>query len=1055
MLMVLGGMLPACTPISVAILDYQDAFSDTKTLGQLLSDVGQVYVDKTSQVQDGQPIMLRGFDTFIVGSFCTQQENIRSGLVSAASTLEQFVNEGGTVVVLTQADQTVAQESWLRPPAKVVRGDPDFDQVFRVQPGHPLFTSPESISDADLQGWTYTAKVTWPTSWESLVGFEQVAVLAGNDALDPTLASIVETGWGRGRVLFLSLAPDKARDIGNAQAKAQAPRLMRNILRYARQAKAGRLPPVALFQGGGRKGLITGRVFADLDANGLQDPGEPGIAGVGVSDTIDLELTAMDGGYTLPNTAGSARLLYICLPSGYAKTSRWHQAIRPDSPQSLFDFPLTPAQEVRPFDFAQITDIHIGSSGTTALFTEALAEVAALKSPPAFILATGDLTNVGSNLTHYDGYVAGVNSSAVPVFSVIGNHDANNGGASNYRRYLGPDYYSFDYADCHFLVVNSMHKTPAQQAWIEQDLQLLRGNKRLFIFQHFSPTQQEHEQFASWSTEAVFSGHWHSQHTVALEGMTSYNTGNFLFGGIDCSPAGFKVISVTPDRSTSRMRWIADGKQLQIVTPCDSVLVPNQDVLLIVNAYETSADVLSVNYRLEGSGKLIAEGPLAQQGQWSWRATLPAAGVPRGGYDLHVTATNDRGEISTAKTTFVVLGLRSPRMGQDGEWAQFGGGPARNGVAAGALEPPLAPVWATDTGGTIDFGSPVVKDQVVYIGVKDRDDFQHNGVLALHAEDGSRDWFTPTPAAVSHSVAVDQDRVYACSHGGILHALDRATGQQSWSTELGSAVQRFQYSGPLLMGDTLFAGTYAYFGSFNTADGAKSWNQTYGGDWISSNACPSGSGDLVLVPANWAPDSLRAVSATTGETIWQYKAHGLHGTPVITGDAVVFTDYAGQLHCADLATGGPRWQRPLAGSRSASTPAIAQGIVVAGGTGSIRAFRLGTGDQIWEKPLATSALKMAPYNNTFAALAGSPTIADQIVYVPCGDGRLYALDLQTGVERWSMNFGTPLLSAPCILGKVMYLSAFDGHVYALASREAFAEGAVGEPAAGGPGPRAE
>jgi hypothetical protein len=39
--------------------------------------------------------------------------------------------------------------------------------------------------------------------------------------------------------------------------------------------------------------------------------------------------------------------------------------------------------------------------------------------------------------------------------------------------------------------------------------------------------------------------------------MNSYNTANFLFGGIDCSPAGFKVIDVGPGRITSRMRWIA------------------------------------------------------------------------------------------------------------------------------------------------------------------------------------------------------------------------------------------------------------------------------------------------------------------------------------------------------------------------------------------------------------------------------------------------------------------------------------------------------------------
>ena len=127
----------------------------------------------------------------------------------------------------------------------------------------------------------------------------------------------------------------------------------------------------------------------------------------------------------------------------------------------------------------------------------------------------------------------------------------------------------------------------------------------------------------------------------------------------------------------------------------------------------------------------------------------------------------------------------------------------------------------------------------------------------------------------------------------------------------------------------------------------------------------------------------------------------------------------------------------MGGSRSASTPAVAHGIVVAGGVGSIKGYRFSDGTELWDTPLSTSPLKMAPYNNTFAALAGSATIADGIAYVPCGDGRLYALTLETGHIQWSMNFGTPILSAPCISGNAMYLTAYDGNVYALTTQNGY------------------
>ena len=1020
--------------LSVAILDHQDQFSGTKGLGQLLDDLGQPYTDLTATVAGGSPIDLTGYNTFIIGSFCTEQANIRTALNNAATTMRDFVRSGGTIIMLTQADQTRAQETWIEPPAVVSRADPDFNLVYRVQPAHQIFNSPQVITDANLQGWTYK---TWPTSWESLSVFQAVGVLAGDGPDVVGYATIVEAGWGTGRALFLSLALDKARNIGNAQAAAQAPRLMQNLLQYARNVQDGTVPPIIIYQGGGWSGPISGQVFEDRDGDGERDPGEPGIPGVGVSDTVDLVVTAADGTYTLPNTAGGASLLYICLPSGYAKSAQWYRAISASSTPADFQFALTPSDESGPFEFVQISDIHIGGSGTKDLLIEAIARICAMTNPPELILATGDLVNTGSTLTQYDDYVAGIRTSTIPLFNVFGNHDANNSGASNYRRYLGPDYYSFNYGDCHFLIVNSVQKTARQDAWIAADLALLRGTRKLFIFQHYSPTEAEYAQFTSCGTNAVFTGHWHSQHTVQVGPTASYNTGTLLFGGIDCSPAGFKIVSVMGDMVRTRMRWISDGPRLQIVTPTSSQVIANSDVTILVNAYETSSEVVGVTYQLKRGTEVVANGPLTRQGDWSWVGTVAQSRLGFGLYELTVRATNDRGEVSTAQSSFPIMGSARPRP-TGGSWRQFGGGPARGGLAgSSSIRPPLGPAWIANVGGTFDFGSPVLDGQMLYVGVKDRRDFAANGVLALNVSDGSQRWFAPTPAAVSHSVAVDDQRVYAASHGGVLHALNRADGSTAWERTLGSAYMRWQYGSPLLYGTALYAGTYAYFGRFDAVTGTPAWSQSYGGDWISCNASPATDGVRVLVPANWATNSLRAVNPATGATLWQYTVQGLHGSPVIAGDKAVFTDYNGTLHCVRMSDGGAVWTKSLGGGRSASTPAVSGNTVVAGGTGFIRAFRLDTGAQLWEVALATSPLKMAPYNNTFAALAGSATIAGNLVYMPCGDGRLYVIDLTSGQVQWTMDFGTPILSAPCISDKYLYLTTYDGHVYALAGKDAF------------------
>ena len=107
------------------------------------------------------------------------------------------------------------------------------------------------------------------------------------------------------------------------------------------------------------------------------------------------------------------------------------------------------------------------------------------------------------------------------------------------------------------------------------------------------------------------------------------------------------------------------------------MLVCQDDVPILVNAYETSAEATAVRYEVKSEGKVIAKGSLTPEGDWNWKGTIAKASVPRGGYELSVTAVNDRGETSTASTTFTVMGMRRPPATPREDWTQFGGGPGR------------------------------------------------------------------------------------------------------------------------------------------------------------------------------------------------------------------------------------------------------------------------------------------------------------------------------------------------------------------------------------------
>ena len=78
--------------------------------------------------------------------------------------------------------------------------------------------------------------------------------------------------------------------------------------------------------GFGATGNVAGRVFADLNRNGLQDAGELGVSGVAVtlSDAASLDRTlstAIDGSFLAPNVAAGAYNAAIVVPPNFTATT--------------------------------------------------------------------------------------------------------------------------------------------------------------------------------------------------------------------------------------------------------------------------------------------------------------------------------------------------------------------------------------------------------------------------------------------------------------------------------------------------------------------------------------------------------------------------------------------------------------------------------------------------------------------------------------------------------------------------------------------------------------
>ncbi len=221
----------------------------------------------------------------------------------------------------------------------------------------------------------------------------------------------------------------------------------------------------------------TGTVFEDLNGNGLLDQGEPGIAGVRVSDGGVVRLTDDAGRYRLE--IGSEAVVFITKPRGYAVPVNEQQlpqfyyihqpagsppsrypGIAPTGPlPASIDFPLQRQVEPSRFEAVLFADTQpMTTAELDYIRDDVLAELVGTEAK--FGMTMGDITfDDLSVLPRLNRLIAQL---GIPWYNVPGNHELNFEAADDrhsletFKRYFGPPYYAFEYGDALFVVLDNI-----------------------------------------------------------------------------------------------------------------------------------------------------------------------------------------------------------------------------------------------------------------------------------------------------------------------------------------------------------------------------------------------------------------------------------------------------------------------------------------------------------------------------------------------------------------------------------------------------------------------
>jgi C terminal of Calcineurin-like phosphoesterase/N terminal of Calcineurin-like phosphoesterase/Calcineurin-like phosphoesterase len=238
--------------------------------------------------------------------------------------------------------------------------------------------------------------------------------------------------------------------------------------------------------------IARGTVFEDRNQNGARDRGEPGLAGVLVSNGVAVTETDGQGRYEIPVAERSA--VFVIQPEGYAvardetNTPRFYhlhyptpdpaaealayQSVAPTGPlPATIDFPLTRGGPGRRFTLLAFADPQPTTDEELTFVRDDFVREA-MAQPFDVALGLGDLMNDDLSLIPRYQHIMG--SLGRLVWSVAGNHELNFDAASDaysletYTRFFGPPRYAFNAGQATFVVLDNVHYLGAGANWTDR-----------------------------------------------------------------------------------------------------------------------------------------------------------------------------------------------------------------------------------------------------------------------------------------------------------------------------------------------------------------------------------------------------------------------------------------------------------------------------------------------------------------------------------------------------------------------------------------------------------
>lgn len=301
---------------------------------------------------------------------------------------------------------------------------------------------------------------------------------------------------------------------------------------------------------------ISGYVYEDLNVNNKKDKREKGIAGVSVTNGVDVVQTDALGRYTLPlqadqilavikpadydlpkNALHLPQFYHIHKPAGAPELKYKGVAPTGELPEEI-NFALLQAKVEATFTALVFGDPQPYNLMEMAFFEKGIVHEVEGIANVSLGISLGDL--VGDDLSLFKSYQEAVAKVGIPWYNVMGNHDLNLDvtrdelADETFEAHFGPSHYAFNYGKVHFIVLDDiLYPDPRdgtgywggfredQLAFIKNDLAFVPKDRLIVLAMHIPLFDEDYgDSFRDSDRTALFELLEEFPHTLSLSAHT-------------------------------------------------------------------------------------------------------------------------------------------------------------------------------------------------------------------------------------------------------------------------------------------------------------------------------------------------------------------------------------------------------------------------------------------------------------------------------------------------------------------------------------------------------